>query len=281
METKIKELTHQQEELMAEVADRYEKYVLSGDDTYDENAIIKGIKFLYEISELKLPEIVICTSPLDMVNLAGLKKGETFDYLGCGYDSGWTAFYDYMQQIGVEFDKEWNFDVWKEFITKSGIFATVLCENVAFVCIRPNRVKLNADGNLHCENGPAIAWVDGYEEYFLNGVSVDEALVKTPFDKLDPKMILTEKNAEVRREIVRKIGIERICEKLGAKIIDANGEYELLGLDIGDGRVRPYLKMKNPSIETYHIEGVHPDCKTVSDALTWRNGTSEKPIILT
>ena len=281
MENKIDNLTIEQEMLMETIVDKYEKYVLSGEDIYNIEIIQKGIYFLYELADLKKPEITICTSPLEMVDVAHLKKGEMYDYLGCGYDSGWTSFYDFMQQIGVVFDDEWNFDIWKDFITKSGVFATVLCENMAFVCIRPCKVKRNSDGDLHCENGAAIAWRDGYEEYFLNGVAVDETIVKTPFDKLDSKIILIEKNAEVRREIVRKIGVERICQQLNAKTLDSSGNYELLGLDIGDKNIRPYLKMKNPSIGTYHIEGVHPSCKTVSDALNWRNGTDEKPIVLT
>jgi len=56
-----------------------------------------------------------------------------------------------------------------------------------------------------------------------------------------------------------------------------------LNLDIIDGRYRPYLKMLNPSISTWHIEGIHPDCKTIEQALAWRNGEDkyEKPEILT
>ena len=123
----------------------------------------------------------------------------------------------------------------------------------------------------------------------LNGVKVPKEIVLTNWDKLDPKMVLTEKNVEIRREIVRKIGMERIIEKLGAKVIDKNvktidginHEYELLMVDIGFGKKCPYLKMINPSIGTYHVEGVHPDCKTVNDALEWRNGTKETPEILT
>jgi hypothetical protein len=57
--------------------------------------------------------------------------------------------------------------------------------------------------------------------------------------------------------------------------------YELLILNMGDGRRRPYLKMKNPSIKTWHIEGVAPEIKTVKEALAWRNGTDEAPEVLT
>jgi hypothetical protein len=98
---------------------------------------------------------------------------------------------------------------------------------------------------------------------------------------LEPKDILKTRNAETRREIVRRVGIERICYSLNAECIDRKGltlfstdvpeHYELLLLDLGDGRRRPFLKMLNPSVpECWHIEGVHPACKTVQDALNYR-----------
>lgn len=278
---KIEELTDEQDHLMATLSAEYEAYALSGDDSFDEAAMRDGIDFIYAMSDLKSPEIVICPSPMDMAQEAKLKKGEYIDYLGCGYDSGWTAFYDFMQRIGVEFDADWGFDKWKNFVTKSGVFATVLCENVAFVCIRPCEVHRNVAGDLHNEKGMAIRWRDGYGEFSLNGVWVEESLVMTPAEKIDPVILLKEKNAEIRREIVRKIGIERVCQKLGAEVVDRKDDYELIMLDLKDGRKRPYLKMKNPSMGVFHIEGVEPRIKTVKDALAWRNGCEGDPLVLT
>lgn len=278
---RIEELNDEQTHLMATIAAEYEQSALSGNDSYDTEKIVNGINFIYSLAELKEPEIVICSSPMHMAQEAELKQGETIDYLGCGYDSGWAAFYDFFQRIGIEYDKEWKFDIWKEFILNSGVFATVLCENVAFVCIRPCVVKVNLNDDLHCEDGPAIAWSDGYCEYALNGVWVTEELVMTPPLQLDSKIILKETNAEVRREMVRKIGVDKICKDLGSECIDKSKGYELLVLNMGDGRRRPYLKMKNPSIGTYHIEGVHPDCKTVKESLNWRNQSEETPLVLT
>jgi hypothetical protein len=185
--------------------------------------------------------------------------------------------------LGVPFDEDWGFDRWLAFITESGVFATVLREDIAFVCIRPCLVVRDAAGNLHSETGPAIAWRDGYAEFFLHGVAVPEALVMTAGEDLDPReWVLKQANVEVRREAVRKIGIERVCERLGAKVIDRQGDmYELLDLDLGDQRYRPYLKMRNPSIGVFHIEGVHPSCRTVEAALKWRNGTANAPSVLT
>lgn len=277
----IEELTDEQDHLMGMVAAEYESIALSGDDSYDIEEIVKGLDFIYGLADLKPPQIVICSSPMDMAQQAKVEKGQTIDYFGQGYDVGWTAHFDFMEQIGVAYEQEWGFAHWRNFIKKSGVFATVLCENVAFVCVRPCEVHRTEAGDLHNEKGPAICWSDGYAEFFLNGVAVDEALVMTPPEKIDPLTLLKEKNAEIRREIVRKVGIERVVSKLGAETIDKRGDYELLLLDLQDGRKREYLKMKNPSIGVIHVEGVPPGTKTVAAALAWRNGIDEEPAVLT
>ncbi len=277
----LNELNEKQEKLMEEISLEYEENALNGDDSYNIDEIVFGINFMYSLSDLKEPEIVICNSPMEMAIEANLKSGETIDYLGNGYDSGWTAFYDFFQRIGILEENDYDFDKWRNFILKSGVFATCLYENVAFVCIRPCKVNRNENDDLHCTDGMAIQWRDGYGEYYLNGVSVNEEIVLTPASKLNPQLVLKEQNAEVRREIVRKIGVERLCDKLGAKVIDMKDNYELLDLNLGDNRMRPYLKMINPSIGTYHIEGVGPECRTVDQALQFRNGRSGRPVILT
>lgn len=96
-------------------------------------------------------------------------------------------------------------------------------------------------------------------------------LAEKGMDNVESRDILKTRNAEVRREIIRRIGIERICYDLKAKIIDCQGEYELVLLDLRDGWRRPFLKMHNPSVpEIWHLEGVHPAIKTVQDALNYR-----------
>lgn len=70
--------------------------------------------------------------------------------------------------------------------------------------------------------------------------------------------------------------------ELNAKVLDKTDDnmYELLVLDTGD-RKRPYLKMRNPSIGTYHIEGVGRECKTVAEALAFRmKRVTDKSIVV-
>ena len=176
--------------------------------------------------------------------------------------------------LGFEKQKEWNLLIGlKDF---SWVYPF---KDFCVVSEKPIEIKMK-NGMLHNEKGMSVQYADGFGVYSLNGVRVSKELIMTPAEKLNPQILLKEQNAEIRREIVRKIGIERVCQKLGAKVLDKKNDYELLNLDIGN-RVRPYLKMLNPSIGTYHIEGVHPNCKTVEQALNWRNQMEEEPIVLT
>ena len=139
------------------------------------------------------------------------------------------------------------------------------------------------DARLHRDGGPAFASRDGWKLWYLNGVQVSQEIAEIPAGELDSRLVLSEQNVEVRREIVRKIGAERVLSELDAEAIDTSGDYSLLLLDLQDGRKRPYLKMLNPSIGTWHVEGVHPDCATVEQAIAWRNGAEagELPMTLT
>lgn len=163
---------------------------------------------------------------------------------------------------------------------KSGLAMTVVALDGVYAIPFP-KCHVDQNRNIHNESGPAIIWSTGEKSYYLNGVKVTQMIVETPAEQLDPHILLEERNAEVRREIVKKIGIERICHVLKAKVIDKQGDYELLVLHLGDGRKRPYLKMRNPSAGYYHIEGVRPNTKTVREALFWRNQTVENPSVLT
>ena len=149
---------------------------------------------------------------------------------------------------------------------------------------RHSVLRRDRQGALHASDGPAIAYPDGWAIYALHGVRVPQALVMTSAEHLSAvEWIVKQENAEIRREAVRKIGIERVCQQLKAQVVDRQGEmYELLLLDMGDTRRRPYLKMRNPSVPgVYHVEGIHPNCKTVEEALRWRNDSNAQPVILT
>jgi hypothetical protein len=158
-------------------------------------------------------------------------------------------------------------------------------DNYVVVSERPTFVGMEPQSGsryrLHCVDGPAITFADGWQVHALHGVRVPGWLVETKDTNIDPKRVSEFVNAEQRREFVRKVGVERIMQACGATVADRVGDYELVLLDVGDKRQRPYLKMRNPSIGVWHVEGVAPEIRTVEAALAWRNQTTETPLALT
>ena len=113
------------------------------------------------------------------------------------------------------------------------------------------------------------------------------------------KKILKEKNIEVRREAIKKIGNTLFFEQLKAKVIDEKNiyvednqsvnenkiglkiNYQLCEFDGGLPQKIKVLKMKNPSVEgIYHYECVPFECNTVDGALEFRNGERCLPVYL-
>ncbi len=210
----------------------------------------------------------------------------------------WTAMYKFAQELGVAYpyDAKETLELWDKLCYVSHWWAPF--RGVCFCSERPTYSCRAFDKPLHREDGPVIEYADGWKVWHLNGVSVSEEIVMTPASELDANLLLEETNAEVRREIVRKIGIERVLRDLNAEVIDRKTSrelgigsempsppdltYELLLLDLRDGRKRPYLKMQNASHpELIHVEGVGPECNTVEQALNFRESSEERPGIIT
>ena len=212
----------------------------------------------------------------------GETVGDTVGDSGYGqHDAAWLAFYEYMRDIVGLADQTAALGGLWEIAQSAGWWLPH--EHICWITERTSRVCRDEQGQVHRDAGPAVAYRDGWSIFALHGVRVPRALVMTPAERCDAReWVINQPNAEIRREAVRKIGIERICMELGATRIDRRGdEYELLLLDLGDGRRRPYLKMRNPSIGVWHVEGVAPEITTVEGALRWRNGTDRTPEVLT
>lgn len=206
----------------------------------------------------------------------------SFNYSEAGFgshDAAWLGFYNYFLEV-LKIEACEKLIPLMDLAKEGGWFYPY--KNICVISERPEEININGT-KIHKNGGPAIRYSDGFSVWALNGVRVSQEIAETSKDKLSCKLIGTEKNAEVRREIVRKIGIERIYRDLGANVIDSWNGYELIALNIGDKVNRPYLKMINQSVGLIHIEGVPPDIKKCKEALAWRNSMDkfEQPIILT
>lgn len=190
-------------------------------------------------------------------------------------DGNWIMHFDMARYLG------WDKGYWTKVEPLARLAESCGWWAAYTVCCimqdRPVMTSVNDKCQPHNANGPYWKWRDELGLYAINGVRVPSWLPNTPAEKIHGKRVVEERNAEVRREIVRKIGIGKLCKDLKAKPLDTYGNYRLLEVDTGNGRRYPMLEMVNPSIGTIHIEGVPPGIDTCLKALYWRNGIEELP----
>jgi len=203
----------------------------------------------------------------EQVKLNGQELTFVYPYFDCQFWAGWFSFYEFFRnECGINYPPE--YDTFKNCQDYGMVFPL---DELCIVCQPPTIIKKNNSG-LHCENGPALSYNGDNEIYALNGVVMKKEYVMTPSHEISGEMILKETNTEVRRELLRKVGVERAMNSLPHKLLEKRGNYELYSIDLSNEvKDARYLKMLNPSIKTWHIEGIEPGISTITEALKWRN----------
>lgn len=277
----ITELTKEQLDKIPEYVDKWTKVGL---DTkpIDKEAAKSFVTKLYKfLGRKENPEVIFATGPMDAWNIVEKKHGAKIDfvwpYLDGQFWSCYVAWIKYYREVvGITIDIDTS--ILEESVNFGNIYPF---DDYCIITDKMLVCKKNASG-LHCDGGPAIEYRDGTKIFALNGVMVPEWLAVTPANKIKASEFATITNAEIRREFVRKVGIERICQDMETVLLDKQEDYELHEVDLkGDTGKWPYLKMLNPSIGVWHMECVDRTCRTVKDALRWRNQSELKPSILT
>lgn len=181
--------------------------------------------------------------------------------------------------IGVKFDED-KYELFINF--NSHINFIIPYKRICFVSHKPTEIHWK-ENKLHNEKGAAVLYKDGYSFYSLNGIKVPEWLVMTDSGKIDPQLALTEKNVDVQREIIRKVGAERMLKACNAKTLDifvdthtkGGNEYKLMQMKIGNID-RKYLYFEHASFPgVFYAQPVHPDLKTALHARAWILGIGE------
>jgi hypothetical protein len=205
-------------------------------------------------------------------------------YMGVWWLS-WCGWYDYAKFIGVKFENA-SYDLFMRF--NSSVNFIIPYKGIAFISHKPEEINWQ-DGKLHMDGGLAVKYKDGNGLYSLNGVTVDEHLACTPEGDLDIDYFNNQKSADIRTEFVRKYGIERMLDH-GKKIDSydkygdewwSKSQYELYDMEslFKGADYAPHLKMTNQTTGVYHVEPVHPSCRTIFDAVKDRFGGEELEIL--
>jgi hypothetical protein len=151
----------------------------------------------------------------------------------------------------------------------------------------PKVLKVDDRNRPHCPDGPSHLWRDGWALYHWHGVRVTAQIIEHP-EQITAAAILAEPNAEVRRVMIERVGLERFMAEAGAKVIDSDIQpmldgdptiNELLSIDLPTDDPEVFLKavkVIDPSTGRTYLIRVPPDMKRVRQAIAWTFDVPEK-----
>lgn len=235
--------------------------------------------FVYRLGNERPPStIMVFKNPEKMIMTARLltedKSFSRFSYFCNISDYGWMSFYDYYSRLGVIDDPVIN--QYKMFL-ECNVFDSILLDDAALYLAIPE-LKIE-DDKLHCEDGPAVRWVDfddePYEMYFWKDYKVNKEILLEQ-DKVTKEMLQEfGTNAEGRRACIEIMGVTKYFEIMsggeGLKLIDEDKDHQgnqmkLMEFNF-EGTTIQVLEVKCPSTDRiynlYPINGPH---KNVWDA---------------
>jgi len=161
---------------------------------------------------------------------ANLGDNLDLSYLAGQHWCAWEVFYDLCNEIGVPYSEKdrSTLDLWLE--------QSKTChwwwpkDGLVIATDRHTILLVDDSGRLHCETGPAVAYADGWKQYYWHGVHMPEYIIERP-NEITVAAIDAEANAEIRRVMVDRFGMERYVRESGSKLIHSlPDDYGLIGL---------------------------------------------------
>jgi hypothetical protein len=146
-------------------------------------------------------------------------------------------------------------------------------QHICWISERTCVVNQDDQSRIHCEDGPAIAYPDGFSVFAWHGTRVPSEWIA---DKatLNAAKALTHSNIEQRRAACEIVGWDRILDELNATTLNKDSDPlvgELVEVDIPDiGRAK-FLRVLCGTGRTFALP-VPPNMHTALEANAWTYG---------
>jgi hypothetical protein len=285
MPEKIESITLEQEARFPEWVAKWRAIGKSTEPADFERAK-KAAQALYKSTDTKVPEILFAPSPKAAVELAAevlhgknATNEQKRELVPLSYGgspaASWNAYVTFFRDV-----MDWENETLKDF--KHGEELCLSCgwvlwhENVCVIVDRPKTIRFNDENELHCEDGPAIAYRDGWSLYMWNGTRIPAEWIEDK-ENVDVSVAITWENIEQRRCASEIIGWHIVLDKLDSVVVDEDGDPEigtLLEVDLPDIGKEKFLKVLCGTGRTFALP-VPPEMKTALEAQSWSWGIDE------
>lgn len=149
-------------------------------------------------------------------------------------------------------------------------------ENVVAISDRPSAIHRDEQGRLHNESGPSIAYRDGWALHHWHGVPVQPSVIERP-ETITAEQVEKEENAEVRRVLVTRMGMEKYITESRLKPVrsddfgvlyrkEQEGDEPLVVVKVVNSTPEP-----DGSKKDYWLR-VPPDVRSAREAVAWTFG---------
>ena len=205
-----------------------------------------------------------------------------YAYLGGSFWAGWPAYMEYMEEVlGVQIGIG---KTWKALAPNIGYWWAL--DGIVVATDRPKAIHLDDQGQLHNENRMAIEYRDGMGLYAIHGVQpIPDWVILAP-EAITADKIAVEKNMEIQRIMIERMGHDRYLIETGAAIMHT--DTIPIGGGVNGHINRALLKDKNGlqflcghdgSTERVYYMSVSPRAKTCGDAHESISGFKEELIV--
>ena len=140
-----------------------------------------------------------------------------------------------------------------------------------FLWMPQPRVQCDDRRRLHRADGAAFQ-LPSESLWFWHGVLVTQQIVEQP-DTITAQQILDERNAEVRRVMVERLGVDRFLIGANAQPIDRDDAGRALySIPLPDDEPMVAVKVTCPTTEQVYFLRVPPTVKRCDEAVAWTFG---------
>jgi len=187
-----------------------------------------------------------------------------------GYPA-YLSFFCHIAKLPLDYSK------WQHYETLSELSGPrIMHPDFCMISDKPELLLIDEQNRPHCPDGPFCRWRDGSALYAFHGVRVPGWILESP-ESITIEKIDKEKNMEIRRVMIERMGAERFIKESGAIKQDASEQGTLWRTAGGEDEDIVMVELKNSTVEpdgstkTYWLR-VPPDTKTAREAVAWSFG---------